>query len=135
MDRRDELARIMSENSRPLVPIELWIFIVCAMLYWTLYWAASLTLRGPYVPANPLGLFTPLTAWIFVRSRARGAYWGTVAIASLAAAYPALSRGWMMLYGDQGSLFLSAVFVPPVILLGLMLSPRVRRYAKSRPAG
>jgi hypothetical protein len=113
--------------------LELWLFIMGSLVYWTLYLVVSLAPQAPYFPANPSGLFAPLTAWFFVRSREKRAYWVTVVIAFLAATYPAWSPSWMTLFGEPRAMFLALIFVPPALLLGLMLSPRVRRNARSAP--
>jgi hypothetical protein len=123
----------MSDEPRPRVPIELWLFIMGSIVYWILYRAIPSSPQAPFLPANPPGLFAPLTAWFFLRWRERRAYWVTVVIAGLAALYPVRFSSWMRLFGDPSTILLAWIFVPPALLLALMLSPRVRRYAKSRP--
>jgi hypothetical protein len=105
-------------------PIGLWLFIVGVVLY----------SAAPFLPwlsflRFPRGaLFSAAPALAVIAGRTKRAYWVTVAIVGLSMVLPFLNRWRFPTLYHLTSVDVYWFTVPPALLLGLLFSPRVRRY-------
>lgn len=105
-------------------PIELWLFIVGVVVY----------SMAPFLPWLSFDLFphstlfAAATALGVIAGRDRKVYWGTVAIVVFSIGFPFLRQRLLPTLYDLTWFDISWFVVPPALLLGLLFSPRVRRY-------
>ena len=112
----------MRDGSR--TPMELWLFIGGVVVYSVV----------PFLPGSPFlrlpspALMAAATAPAVIAGREKRAYWATVAILGLSTAFPFLNQWLVPRLEDPTPLDVAWFVVPPVLLLGLLVSPRVRQY-------
>lgn len=114
--------RSMRGGSR--TPLELWLFISGVVAYSVV----------PFLPGFPFlrlpspSLIAAATALGVIAGREKKAYWATVAILGLSTGFPFLNQWLVPTLYDLTPLDVAWFVVPPALLLGLLVSPRVRRY-------
>lgn len=105
-------------------PLELWAFIFGVVAYSAaplLPWVS--VLRFPQV-----ALFAAATAFALIVGRERKAYWGTIVLIGFSMALPFLNQWFFPALYDLTWIDVCWFVLPPALLLGLLVSPRVRRF-------
>jgi transposase len=105
-------------------PLELWLFLFGIVAYS----AAPLLPTLSFLRFPQGHLFAAATAWGLIVGRDRRAYWGTIAIVGLSIGIPFLNQRLVPTLHDLSSFDVWWSVAPPVLLLGLLFSPRVRRW-------
>lgn len=119
------LVRVSAPSpSESRTPIELWLFIAGVVAYSAaplLPWLSFLRF-----PQNTL--FAAATALGVIVSRNWRVYWATVVIVGMTIGLPFL-KGWLIpTRYELTSLDVAWLVVPPVLLVALLFTPRVRRF-------
>lgn len=114
--------RTMRRGSR--TPIELWLFIGGVVVYSVIPFLPGLSFLR--FPSN--ALFAGATALAVIAGRDKRAYWVTVVILGLTAGFPFFNQWLFPSFEDLSPIDVAWFVVPPALLLGLLFSPRVRRY-------
>lgn len=119
------LARVSAPSpADSRTPIELWLFIAGVVVYSAaplLPWLSFLRF-----PQNTL--FAAATALGVIVSRNWRAYWATVVIVGMTIGLPFLKRWLVPTRYELTSLDVAWLVVPPVLLVALLFTPRVRRF-------
>jgi hypothetical protein len=105
-------------------PLELWLFILGIVAY-----SAAPLLPSLSFLRFPQGhLFAAATAWGLLVGRDKRAYWGTIVIVGLSIGFPFLNQRLLPTLHDLTTVDICWSVAPPALLLGLLFSPRVRRW-------
>lgn len=107
-------------------PLELWLYVLGFAVYIA---APFLPRESGFIPANPIAIFAVGMGVMLLLSPDRKRYWVALGFGLAAALYPASFLIWWIQDVEPGRAEIWAVLLTPLILLGLLASPRVRRFA------